>query len=146
MGNLLFDIFHVVRMLAAVTPAQKTATFQSAIIDTQNFNSLGFAIHVGTISALSAVNRFDIKVESGNDSGLADAADIDVSDYIVQANEDGSAWNRQLDDLTVADTVMRLGINIRDKRFFRLEGTEAAVADAVIAVEAALAGGLHKPV
>jgi hypothetical protein len=77
------------KLLSAVTPtagAAGTSVINGTIIDCAGFNGCLIAVHMGTIVSGAVTS---IKAQSGNDSGLSDAADIaGTSQSIADTDDD----------------------------------------------------------
>ena len=123
----------------ALSPVVTTADGASvgSIIDTQDFESLTFILHV----ALRTSGTYTVTIEDGDDSGLSDTAAVTVADdpqTIIPA------LAAQLARST--DGVTRFGY-IGKKRFVRVTVTTSAfsVTGATIAVHAILGNAQSGP-
>jgi hypothetical protein len=93
-------------------------TTAGAIVDTKGFSGLAFLVESGTITD----GTYTFKVEDGDDSGLSDAADVDLS-YLSVDGLNPTALPSF--DNTASDTIKKIGY-VGKKRYVRLSLVSAS--------------------
>lgn len=110
-----------------------TTTTTSDSVDAFGYNSLTFAIHVPTVTTVTAgTNYFTFTVTgSANNS---DFTALDSDDYIV------GSWDRMIDASGEAGAWYQIGVvpSTNTYRYFKLVATETGTADITIAAVAIL--------
>lgn len=130
------ELFSYVEVRPAINPAQEAGNTAHVgdIIDRQNFESLLFAIAIGTLADADAT--FTVLVEHGDQSDLSDAAP--VPDTELHGTEAGASFTFADDD-----SVRKIGYR-GVKRYVRLTITPALNAAAADFGAVAILGGARK--
>jgi hypothetical protein len=128
----LHNHIEIRRALSPVSVADTTAQV-SEIIDRQGFESLEFAIAIGSIADADAT--FAVKVEDGDNASLTDAAEVDDTELL--GTEAAAGFGADDDDKT-----RKIGY-IGNKRYVRLTITPAANASAAQLAAVAILGNAH---
>jgi hypothetical protein len=128
----LFNNITVARAISPVSVSDNTAQV-GAIIDRQGFNSLTFAIALGSLADADAT--FAVTIDHGDNSALADAASVPAGDLLGTA---------ALAGFTFADDNATRKIGYRGtKRYVRLTITPSGNASAALIAAVALLSHPH---
>ena len=116
----LRDLLHNIQVVEALAPTAVAANGASAgaIIDTQGYDSVCFAIHAGTLTD----GTYTPSIEEGDASNLSDTGAVAAGDLIGTIA--GATFAATADN-----TVKRLGYK-GSKRYLRLTVTAASVGQA----------------
>ncbi len=131
------DLHNNIKVTRAISPAAATTddtAWVSQIIDVRGYDSLEFAINIGSLADADAT--FAVLVEDGDDSGLSDAAA--VADTALLGTE-------ALAGFTFADDneTRRIGY-LGDKRYVRLTITPSGNSGNAFASALAIQGHPHQ--
>jgi len=108
--------------------AQRTATANGEILDLKDVGAVDIVVFTGVVTTADASNRFNFKLQEGNDSGLSDAADVAAADTVVDGTIGGTP--AALNNTNLLDKILTR-ISYRGyKRYIRLVATETGTADA----------------
>lgn len=128
----LFNNITVARAIAPVSVADNTAQV-GAIIDRQGFNSLTFAIALGSLADADAT--FAVTIDHGDNAALSDAASVPAGDLLGAA---------ALAGFTFADDNLTRKIGYRgSKRYVRLTITPANNTGAALLAAVAILSHPH---
>jgi hypothetical protein len=128
----LFNNITVMRAIAPVSVADNTAQV-GAIIDRQGFNSLTFAISLGSLTDADAT--FAVTIDHGDNAALSDAAAVPAGDLL---------GTTALANFTFADDNLTRKIGYRGtRRYVRLTITPANNTLAALFGAVALLGHPH---
>lgn len=128
------DLVHNVRSTQAMNAITFSATTNGTTVDTQGFESLSFAVIVGTNggNAFSATDLVTFTVQEGDQADASDMAAIAAGDYLASERQDGTSWDRILDAAADDQEVYSIGVQLNTKRYKRIVATETGTVSAVI--------------
>jgi hypothetical protein len=129
----LFSNIQISRAISPVSVADNTPQV-SQIIDRQGFNSLVFALALGSLADADAT--FTVLVQHGSAANLSDAAD--VPDDMLNGTEANASFTFAADDST-----RKIGY-VGDRRYVRLTITPASNASAAVLAAVAILGGAEQ--
>ena len=126
------DILNSIKVTPAINPGAAitgNAATNGAVIDTQGFESVTFAVQSGTITDGS----FAVKIQEGDQPTLSDASDVVAGDYIGAAISFAAAAN---------NLVKKIGYR-GSHRYIRAVLTQAGATNGGVMSAVAILGNAH---
>jgi|CXWL01.1.fsa_nt_gi hypothetical protein len=139
------NLMENVKCMSALDAVSFTASTNGVTVDTAGYESLVFVLNVGAFATFTSSNKITVTVEEGDASNASDMAAVASGDYLDARYEDGTAWDKAMDNTGDDQQAFTIGVACNRKRYKRIVCTEGGTVVAPLAVVAILGNPRHAP-